>query len=256
MASPPPRIFSGARRRARRRRALALQHSVAEPARFVLDDMIEDVGERLAFLRHEPNRSMVVGDWSGQLAAGLPGEVLERDIAGPDALDFEHPWPVGDFDCVVVLGLLDTVNDLPGALIHIRESLAPDGLAIACFPGSGSLPALRHAMLAAEPDRPAARLHPMVDSRAGAQLLQRAGWRDPVVDSHDLTVRYSSLDRLIGDLREQGLGNVLADPAPPLGEAAMQRARAAFTDLADPQGRVSETFSILTLSGRRAKPRF
>ena len=98
--------------------------------------------------------------------------------------------------------------------------------------------------------RLAARLHPMVDVRAGAQLLQRAGWADPVADSRTLTVAYRSLDRLVADLRAQGLGNVLASHAP-LGKAGLARARAAFAAEADEQGRVVESFEILTLSGRR-----
>ena len=92
---------------------------------------------------------------------------------------------------------------------------------IASFIGAGSLPALRAAMLVADGDRPAPRLHPQVDVRAGGQLLQRAGFADPVVDSRGLDVRFSSLERLVGDLRAQGLGNVLARSGPPLGKAAL-----------------------------------
>jgi hypothetical protein len=73
-----------------------------------------------------------------------------------------------------------------------------------------------------------------------------------VVDTHRLTVRYSSLDQLIHDLRDQGLTSALADPAPPLGKAALQRARAAFLRQADADGKVSETFEIITLTGRRS----
>ena len=79
----------------------------------------------------------------------------------------------------------------------------------------------------------------MVDVRAGAQLLQRAGMgrsggRQPHAD-----VGYRSLDRLVGDLRAQGLGNVLASRAPALGKAGA-RARPRGRPLpaeADEQGR-------------------
>ena len=107
-------------------------------------------------------------------------------------------------------------------------------------------------MLAAEPDRPAARLHPLVDARAAPSLLQRAGWKDPVVDTHTLAVRYSSLGRLVADLRDQGLGNALARPAAPLGKAAISRAREAFAARAEADGKVTETFEIVTLTGRRS----
>lgn len=247
----PPRIFAPERRVAARRRIIARQ-ARGGAARFVLDDMIEDVGERLAFLRQPPGPALVIGDWSGALLRDLAAqghEVVGRDAAD---LDEERPYPSGGFDLVVSLGTLDTVNDLPGALIHIREALAPGGRAIAEFVGAGSLAHLRRAMLAADAERPAARLHPMVDIRAAAQLLQRAGWAEPVADARTLEVAYRSLDRLVGDLRDQGLGNVLSSRAPALGKAARERARKAFLEQADAAGRVVESFEIVTLSGRRS----
>jgi SAM-dependent methyltransferase len=248
MASAPPTIFSPARRLAARRRIARLQRA-ADPARFVIADMVEDVLERLAFLRHEPQRVLVIGDWTGALAEVLGGAEVTSVEPG-EGFDEERPFPLGGFDLVASVATLDTVNDLPGALIHIRKALAPGGRAIASFVGAGSLPALRRIMLAADGERPAARVHPMVDVRAGAQLLQRAGWADPVADSRTLTVAYRSLERMVADLRAQGLGNVLASRAPALGKAGLERAREAFAAGADEQGRVVETFEILTLSGR------
>ena len=254
MASVPPTIFSPARRLAARRRSARLQLT-ADAARFVIDDIVEDMVERLAFLRHEPKCSLVIGDASFRLNQHIDpsqASVMDADIVGYfDHLDIdlEHPLPHGPYDFIACLGLLDTVNDLPGALIHIRKALVPGGRTIASFIGAGSLPALRRIMLAADGERPAARIHPMVDVRAGAQLLQRAGFADPVADSRTLSVAYRSFDRLVADLRAQGLGNVLA-PHAPLGKAGLERAREEFASEADERGRVVETFEILTLSGR------
>ena len=64
-----------------------------------------------------------------------------------------------------------------------------------------------------------------------------------------LTVRFGSLERLVGDLRAQALGNVLASTAPPLTRAMRAKAEAAFRDAADADGRTSERFEIVTLSG-------
>ena len=214
--------------------------------------MVEDTLERLAFVRHEPGKALVIGDWTGALAIELTLQGCEVTSADPLTLDEEQPYPASGFDLIASLATLDTVNDLPGALIHIREALAPGGRAIASFVGAGSLAHLRRAMLVADGERPAARLHPMVDIRAAAQLLQRSGWAEPVADSRTLKVSYRSLDRLVADLRDQGLGNVLASAAPPLGKAALERARAAFLASAGPDGRVVESFDIVTLSGRRS----
>lgn len=242
----PPRIFALARRTAARRRMLAQQQQQPDAARYLMADMAEDVLDRLSFLRVEPRRALVIGDAAGLLE--LPGaEVVRAEPA--EGFDEQQPYPpeiVGaGFDFIASLGTLDTVDDLPGALIHLRAALAPGGLMIASFAGAGSLPALRAAMLAADGDRPAPRIHPQVDVRAGGQLLQRAGFADPVIDSRSLEVRFGSLDRLVADLRAQGLSNVLARPGPPLGKAALERARSAFGE------RTVERFEILTLSGWR-----
>ena len=249
-----PRIFDGERRTMRAARARALQRR-PDAARFVVDDMVEEVLDRLAFVRHPAGKAMVIGDWTGRLAqelSRLGHDVTSRSVG---EVDEELPYPDTGFDLIVSLGTLDTVNDLPGALVHIRNALSPGGLAIASFVGGASLGKLRRAMFEADGDRPAARVHPLVDSRAAPGLLQRAGWADPVVDTQRLTVRYGSLHRLAADLREQGLGNVLTSSAPPLNRAALAKARQAFLDQADADGRVSEIFEIVTLTGRRPSPR-
>jgi SAM-dependent methyltransferase len=230
-----------------RQRMLRLQAADDAP-RYLIADMVEDVIERLGFLRVEPKRALVIGDWTGELAAALSrrGEVASAEPAG--GFDEERPFPAGGFELIASLGTLDTVNDLPGALIHVRDALAPGGLMIASFAGAGSLPTLRAAMLAADGDRPAPRIHPQVDVRAGGQLLQRAGFVDPVIDSRSLDASFRTLGGLVADLRAMGLSNVLARPGPPLGKAARARAEAAFA-AAGSAGRTVERFEILTLSG-------
>jgi SAM-dependent methyltransferase len=242
-APRPPQVFAPRRRIALRRRMLALQRLPGAP-RYLIDDMIEDVSERLAFLRFEPRRALVIGDHTGDLTSRLAAESLDP-IEGYDE---ERPLANTGYDLIVSLAGLDTVNDLPGALVHLRRGLAPGGLMLASFPAAGSLPVLRAAMLSADADRPAPRLHPMVDVRAGGQLLQRAGFADPVVDSRTLRASFRNLDALVADLRGQGLSNVLARHGPALGRAALARAREAFA-AAGSEGRTVETFELLTLSG-------
>ena len=248
-AQPPPLIFAPARRLAARHRRAVLQAWPDAPC-YVMADMVDDVIDRLGFLRHTPRRALMIGEWTGTLAPQLQDQGAEVVAVDPaEGFAEERPFPFGAFDFIASLGTLDTVNDLPGALIHLRSALAPGGLMIASFPGAGSLPVLREAMRLADSNRPAPRIHPQVDVRAGGQLLQRAGFADPVVDYRSLAVRFGSLDALVADLRAQGLGNVLARPGPPLGRSQLDAAREAFAAGADADGRISERFEILTLSG-------
>lgn len=239
-----PTIFSSRRIAARRDRARHRQ--LAGGTAWMSEAMAQDLRERLGFLRCEPNTALVSGDWSGTLAPAI--EVSGASVEVPAALDFESPIEGGPFDLVVSLGELDSVNDLPGALIHLRHALAPSGLMVAMLVGAGSLPRLRGAMLAADGERTAPRVHPQIDDRAASALLQRAGFTRQVVDRYTLTARYRSLDRLVADLRDQALTSVLADPSPSLSRKGLDRAREAFADAADDEGRISEEFEIITMT--------
>ncbi|MXO72217.1 hypothetical protein GRI99_11325 [Altererythrobacter buctensis] len=212
---------------------------------FLRAHLADEVLDRLDFMRLDPCPTLLLGD-----AAGVLAEQLERRGHPVTKLevDEERPLPPPQWPLIVSLLALDTVNDLPGALIHLRRALTPGGLLIACITGAGTLATLRAVLQQADGDRPAARVHPQIDNQIASGLLARAGFQRQVVDSHSLPVSYRSLDRLLTDLRTQGLTGVLADAPPPLTRGALDRARAAFANRADSQGRVTETFELLTLT--------
>ena len=239
-----PTIFSRSRRVLRSKRAMS-----GGSATWLYDAMQEDIAERLDFMRFEPSNAALIGAQTTQLASRF-GAKSARVQTFVD-IDEEVPLSVEALDLLISLARLDSVNDLPGALIHSRNALSPGGLMIAQIVGAGSLPTLRQIMLAADGDLPAARIHPQIDDRAATALLQRAGFSKQVVDTHKLTVRYSSLDRLVSDLREQALTSVLRSPAPQIGKAALARANAKFEELREEDGKVTETFNILTLTAWR-----
>lgn len=249
----PPRIFSGRRRIARFERAVSRQKA-HDPARFLFEAIAEDIGERLSFMRLEPARSLVHGDPSGLAAKtlrSLGGEVVEAPLGSFDEeLPMPHVVTGGDgFDCIASILALDTVNDLPGALLHLRAALAPGGIAFVAAPAAGSLPQLRAAMLAADGERPAPRLHPAIDAASGVALLQRAGFGRAVADTIPLNVSYATMDRLVGDLRDMGVTSVLETKVPPLTREALATARAAFSTQRNSEDRTIETFEIAFLTG-------
>ena len=240
MTASVPTIFDDRRRSARLARAKARR----DAATWLFDAMADDIVERLGFLRFTGKSALVSGQGSAALADALDCEA----VTATERLPVDTPLLGGPWDLVVSLGELDTINDLPGTLIHLRHALAPGGLLLATMAGAGSLPALRRAMLAADGDRPAARIHPQIDGASASALLQRAGFARQVVDSHRLTVRYAALSGLVADLRDQGLTSALADRAPALGKAARARANVAFVAQAGDDGKTSEIFEIITMT--------
>ncbi len=184
--------------------------------------------------------------WLGDRLAARGLEVVRIDEEALPSLA-----PAG-FDLAVSVGLLDLINDLPGALALIRRALKPDGLFLGAFAGAGSLPRLRQAMRAAEAAEgrdPSPRIHPQIDLRAAGDLLTRAGFALPVADREVVDVRYAGLARLLADLRLTGATNILA-----------QRSKRPFTRLglaaaaADFGEGTLEHFELIYLSGWAPAP--
>jgi SAM-dependent methyltransferase len=232
--------FDRALRRLRRGRAAA-----RDGAGYLVRHMADELLARLDLVKRPFAAALGLG------GADLAARLRERglDVAVSDADEDRLPFPPASFDLIVSAGALDTVNDLPGALIQIRRALRPDGLFLAAFLGAGSLPRLRRALRAAEAaeGRPAApRLHPQIDVRAAGDLLTRAGFALPVADAERLTLRYRAFATLIADLRAAAATNILAArDRRPFGRLGLTAARADFEDA----GGTEERFEIIHLAG-------
>ncbi len=264
-AGPIETPFDRALRRQRRDRAADADGY----PRFLLHRASDEVLERLDLVARSFSRALDLGCGDLYLterlrARGLivdpvdPGRIFAARAAGIQADEDSRPWGDACYDLVVSVGVLDTVNDLPGALSLVRRALRPDGLFLAAFAGAGSLPRLRTALRAAEEaeGRPASpRLHPQIDVRAAGDLLTRAGFALPVADSEGLDVRYSSLARLVADLRGMAGTNVLkARDRRPFGRTGLAAATAAFAAQAGADGKTTERIEILHLSGWAPAP--
>ena len=248
-----PQLFDRTARRARRDRAGV--------AGGIIDELIaEELLDRLDSVARTFTAPLLIGA-SSPMIAGLAERGLTPTISdaaplravaagGITSEEDALPFPPQSFDLVLSAGTLDTVADLPGALILARRVLRPDGLFIACMVGSPSLPMLRQAFATAEPA--VRRLHPQVDPRAGGDLLSRAGFALPVADATASNLSYRSLDSLVADLRASAATNILADRQA-LHRATVENARAAFAALGDGE-RTVETITLLTLTGWAPDP--
>ncbi|WP_294287367.1 methyltransferase domain-containing protein [uncultured Sphingomonas sp.] len=245
-------IFDRAARRLRRDRAAA---GWADHA-FLREMMLEGIADRLGTVKREFGDVLDLGAADG--AFTLPGARITRIDAGTrfaeaglQADEDRFDVPAASFDLVVSAGVLDTVNDVPGALSLARRALRPDGVFLGAFLGGNSLSTLRAALRDADPGT--ARAHPMIDVRSAGDLLVRAGFALPVADVETVTVRYGSLFGLIGDLRGMAASNLLVDRRP-LRRDTLARLADAFAARADSDGRVGERFDIVFLTGWAPAP--
>ncbi|MEP9403418.1 class I SAM-dependent methyltransferase [Sphingomonas silueang] len=251
-----PDLFARSRRRLHRDRAAADFASADFLHRF----MLEGVEERLHAVTRQFGDVLDLGCADGgftpppgaRVVRFDPGFAFARAVGGVQGDEDRLPFADGAFDLVVSVGVLDSVNDLPGALALIRRALRPDGLFLAAFTGGATLATLRRALLSAESERPAARVHPQIDLRSAGDLLVRAGFALPVADSETLTVRYAGIGRLIADLRGMGATSLLGPV--PLTRTTLAGAAEAFAERADADGRTAETFEVVYLTGWAPAP--
>jgi NADH dehydrogenase [ubiquinone] 1 alpha subcomplex assembly factor 5 len=211
-----------------------------------------DLGGHGGILRHTEGLedrvdTLIETDLSPALAARSGGPSLAAD-------EEFLPFANARLDLVISNLSLHWVNDLPGALVQIRQALKPDGLFLAAMLGGNTLNELRHALIEAEMAEAGGaspRLSPFAELSDAAGLLQRAGFALPVADIDTITVTYSDGFALMHDLR--GMGEANAALERPKGFArrkmflsAAERYAALY---ADEDGRIPATFQILYLTG-------
>lgn len=232
--------------------------------------------DRLDDVRRDFPRVLDLGCHAGGLAARLKGRTgvesviacdlspqmarRARAFAGLPALAADEealPFAEASFDLVASNLSLHWVNDLPGALIQIRQVLKPDGLLLACLLGGRTLHELRDAMTDAELDIEGGvspRISPFADVRDGGDLLARAGFALPVADLDTIRVSFESPLHLMRDLRAMGEANAVAERrrTPTRRATVMEAARLYATEeRADgaPEGRIEATFEVIWLAG-------
>lgn len=222
--------------------------------RWIVARMAQDLLDRLDAVRVPFGNALLIGGEPSRLPVELGERGISCTIADPgfalagasqSVICDEDRLPFADnsFDLVMAVGTLDTVSDLPGALALIRRVLRGGGLFLGAMMGAGSLPFLRSCMQGRNGGGPvAARFHPQIDVRGAGDLLARARFTLPVAESELVPARYRTFDRLVADLRANGLTNCLVERRP-LRKSVVSEIGARFKDP------VTEQFAIVTLTG-------
>jgi hypothetical protein len=248
-----PALFDMDLRAARRDRAAKMG-----PELFLLDRAFEDCLERLSLVQRRFDNALLIGcpnaAWRETLASRVvtldvrdPGDLFAEAASGQRIVEDAWEPEQARYDLVIAVGTLDTVNDLPRALLTIQWGMRPDGLFLGALSGGNTVPRLRSAMRAADVVSGAARphIHPRVEPSALAPLIAQAGFANPVVDVDRASVGYRSFGRLVSDLRAMAATNILVERSrKTLSRAAYAAAAADFSSGAS-DGQTIETFEIL-----------
>jgi len=213
-------VFDRQAIRLHRARAAGLLPRVAP----VLADVAERLLDRLDDTTHRFTQALEIGG-RGSVAPALRARgmhVVSLDVApamaalaggAPVAAEIDFlPFAPASFDLIVASCALHWVNDLPGALIQLRQALRPDGLFLASLPVLGTLDGVRAGLTEAElalRGGASPRVSPFADLRDCAGLLQRAGFALPVADVEAIELMYADPWALLADLRAAGETNAI-----------------------------------------------
>ncbi len=164
------------------------------------------------------------------------------------------PFRAASLDAVVSNLNLQWVNDLPGALLQIRQALRPEGVFLGALVGGNSLQELRQCLMEAElsvTGGASPRVSPFADGRDIGVLMQRAGFALPVVDSDTVVVRYTHALKLMQDLRGMGASNATYNRLTRLTRRSvlMEAARLYHEKFTGDDGHVPATFEIIYMIG-------
>ncbi|MGB0922184.1 MAG: methyltransferase domain-containing protein [Alphaproteobacteria bacterium] len=246
-----------------RKRRTRLHGKFAE-ADFLYNEITTRLSERLEDISRTFATAAVLGARGAVPPLANVDRVFHTDMTahpGANLVCDEDMLPIkpASLDLIFSPMALHWVNDLPGALIQMRQALKPDGLLLAAFPGGNTLHELRHCLLQAEAaltGGAAPHIVPFIDLRDAGSLLQRAGFALPVTDADRINVTYRNPMRLLHDLRLMGEGNAMAAaPQKPLRrDVLMEAMRLYQAEFANADGTVPATFEIVYLTGWAPHP--
>jgi NADH dehydrogenase [ubiquinone] 1 alpha subcomplex assembly factor 5 len=245
-------IFDRARLRHNRRRAAAHAHN----ADFLVEWAERHTSDRLQDVKRKFPLALQIGG-RNSLSTPQIGHLLRMDTQGKADIIAEEelfPFAPQSFDLITSTLQLHAVNDLPGALVQIKQSLKPDGLLLTSMFGGETLFELRESLMHAEIEThggASPRVFPFADKPQAGALLQRAGFALPVIDSEIITVTYDNMFKLLHDLRFMGEGNIIkARQKKNPGRTFFVKAAEYYAkNFAEPDGRIRASFEIIFLIG-------
>ncbi|KAI8640300.1 S-adenosyl-L-methionine-dependent methyltransferase, partial [Parasitella parasitica] len=241
---------------------------------YLKDEIAARVADRLLDINRDFDTVVDLGSGCGHVVKHATKEMmkklimcdiseksLNRDVEVPYDVHVERrvvdeenlPFAENSLDAVVSSLSLNWVNDLPGTLIQIKNSLKPDGVFIGAMFGGDTLFELRTSLQLAEVERESGispRISPMADSSDMSRILTRAGFTLTTVDVDEVQVNYPSAFELMQDLRAMGESNAVLTRRPFLKRDTLLAAASIYKELhGNPDGSIPATFSVIYLIG-------
>lgn len=187
-------------------------------------EIADRIGERLPFIRLQPENILECGARTGYLARklldyypdtrfiavemvpGLLARLVHRVDGRCHPLNAYYealPVASNSVDMVVSSMALHWTNDLPACFREFHRILKPNGLLMLTLFGIDTLRELGESFSSCHDF-----LHQFPEMHDLGDSLIRSGLQDPVMEREIITIEYSNLIRLFQDFKQSGMGNV------------------------------------------------
>lgn len=195
---------------------------------FLFQDSLQDIIERASIYKQKYDTVLNIGSRTLSMQSmkdecGLEfGTFVNSDISfkmlqkikGIKVQVDEEFMPFLDnaFELVISNLNLHWVNDLPGTLFQIKNTLKEGGLFIASFFGENSLYEIKEVFIKTESDlNKHINFHvsPTISAEMLTSLMKRAGFKDIVVDKNTITVLYNDPYKALSDIKNMGESNCM-----------------------------------------------
>ena len=215
--------------------------------RFLHDEAIVEAKDRLSMVNKAFTDVALVTGHPDLWQPAFPQAKLINDAETLELLPKK-------FHLVIHAMALHWSNDPLGQMIQCHRALRPDGLFLCVMMGGETLIELRSAFAQAETKvfgGLSPRVLPMSDIRDLGELLQRAGFAMPVVDSILLPASYETPLSLMRDLRAMGEANAQTGRRKHFTARSLieETTKGYFQNYSKNDNRVGATFEQLWLAG-------
>lgn len=180
-------------------------------------------------------------------------KMLQKITGTSVACDEEFiPFKPNSFDAIISASTLHRVNDLPGSLRQIFNTLKPNGIFIGTVFGVSTLCELKESIIHTTTGS-SPMVYPFIDVKDAGMLLQRAGFNMAVSDTDSLLIKYHSVEELFADLRYTGETNALQKMRKTLiSKSEINKIKKRYKEnFADHDNAILATLEIVTMTGMK-----
>ncbi|GAM17694.1 hypothetical protein SAMD00019534_008690, partial [Acytostelium subglobosum LB1] len=235
-----------------RQRSFAATRDNAASSDYLFDEVASRLADRIFDVKNiKMNKVLDFGSRNGALLKQLNDVKPKRIVV--DNMEDRLPFENEQFDLILSNLSLHWINDLPGVFAHLRQLLKPNGVFLASLLGEETLTELKDSLYLSDIERCGGftpHISPFAKLSDVGNLLSKARFTLPTVDTEKLVIRYSNMFVLMKDLQLMGENNATYKSRVAAGKDSFLGASAIYQGLyGNDDGTVPATFQVIYLIG-------